>query len=110
MPSCSDPVTSSRFQAHIPAGEHALAFRVAFKTDGEAARFLGVSRMQVWRWRHSRANLPAGVAKTLAEIVQDKLGDAVAAQQQLRLFLERPPAPRRPLSGCCERYERPGNA
>jgi len=109
MPSCSGSVTSSRFEAHVPPGEHALAFRVAFKTTGDAARFFGVSRMTIWRWHHGRAPLPRGVAKTLAEIVQDKLGDAVAAQQHLRLFLERPPPPLRPLSGCCERYERRGH-
>src|ERR1700737_3136987 len=106
MPSCFGTVTPSRLEAHVPCGEHALALRVAFNTDGAAARFFGVSRMTIWRWRHGRTPLPRGVAKTLAEIVQDKFAEAVQAKQHLPLFLERPPPPLRPLSGCCEGKER----
>src|SRR3954462_15649253 len=100
MPSCAGSETSSPFEAHVPAGEHALAFRVAFSTDGTAARFFGVSKMTIWGWRHDRSPLPRGVAKTLIEIVQDKLSDAVAAREHLRSFLERPSPPLRPLTGC----------
>jgi hypothetical protein len=66
-----------------------------------AARTFGVSRMQVWRWRHDRSPLPRPVAKALHELVREKVCDAHAAEQELRGFLNRPPPAPRKLSGCC---------
>jgi hypothetical protein len=62
---------------------------------------LRVSKMTVWRWRHDRSPLPRPVAKTLHELVREKVSDAHAAEQELRWFLDRPPPPPRKLSGCC---------
>jgi hypothetical protein len=96
VPSRSHPVTSSRFERRVPAGRHDLVFRVAFGTDGHAARFFGVSRMTVWRWRHDRFPLPERVLRVLPDLLQDKVAEAHQAQQDFRYFLAEPP--KHPLS------------
>jgi hypothetical protein len=102
MPSGFGSVTSSRFEAKLPPGKHAPAFKVAFGgSDAAAARYFHVSRMAVWRWRHDRSPLPRRVAEILHTLVNDKVADAHAAEQELRWFLQRPPPPPRKLSGCC---------
>jgi DNA-binding transcriptional regulator YdaS (Cro superfamily) len=78
-----------------------LLFKVLFGNDAKAARALGVSTMQVWRWRHDRSPLPAPVAEILAELVQGKVMEVHEAQNQLRYFLALPPRPPPPLSGSC---------
>lgn len=101
MPPSSRTVTSPRFAPRLTPGDQALAFRAVFNSsDAAAARFFGVSRMTIWRWRHDRVRLPKKVAEILATLVQDKLADVLAAQQQLRWFLDRPPPIRR-LTGSC---------
>ena len=101
MPSSSELVTPSRFERRLPGGRHDLAFKVAFGGDAAAARSLRVSKMTVWRWRHDRAPLPRWVAQLLPDLVQTKVAEAHEAQTQLRYFLQEPPKPPRPLSGCC---------
>jgi hypothetical protein len=85
-------VTSPRFERLVPAGRHDLAFRVAFGTDGRTARFFGVTRMTVWRWRHERSPLPLFVIKALPDILQAKVAEAHEAQQEFRYFLAEPPS------------------
>src|SRR5215831_17097266 len=102
MPWGFGSVTSSRFEARLPPGKHALAFKVAFGgSDAAAARYFHVSQMTVWRWRHDRSPLPRHVAEILHTLVNDKVAQAHAAEQELRWFLQRPPPPPRKLSGCC---------
>jgi hypothetical protein len=99
-------VTSSRFERRLPGGQHKFAFKLAFGSYGAAARALGVSRMTVYRWSHDLTLLPRYVAETLADIVQDKVLDAHAAQNHLRDFLALPEKPPCPLSGACAGYSR----
>jgi hypothetical protein len=101
MPPRSDLVTRSPFERRHTAGQHDLAFKVAFASNYAAARSLRVSRMTIWRWRHDRAPLPNWVADVLTHLVQSKVAEAHEAQQQLRYLLSLPPRPPRPLSGCC---------
>src|SRR5271155_5016018 len=96
----SELVTSSRFERRIPPGRFDLLFRVTFGGDAMAARSLRVSRTQIWRWRH-RSHLPNWVADILTDLVQRKVEEAHLAQTELRYFLQEPPKPPRPLSGCC---------
>jgi hypothetical protein len=88
----------------LAGGRFDLLFKVVFGSDAAAARYLGVSRMTVWRWRHDRSPLPKSVADILSDMVQDKVRDAHAAQNELRYFLAEPPKPPRPFSGCCAGY------
>jgi hypothetical protein len=106
MPARFDPVTASRFKRRVPAGRHDLLFKVVFGSDAAAARYFRVSRMQVWRWRHDRAPLPAWVIEVLPDLVQSKVAEAHLAQAELGYFLREPPKPLRPLSGCCAGLER----
>lgn len=101
MPSCSEPVTRSRFERRLPDGKYDLMFKVAFGGDAAAARYLNVSRMSVWRWRHEWAPVPKGVAEKMKKLVHEKVAEAHEAQQQLRDFLALPPRPPRKLSGSC---------
>src|SRR6516165_1766019 len=106
MRSSSGSVTSSRFERRLPGGQHDSLFKVVFGSDTKAARALGVSAMQVWRWRHDRSPLPASVAEILAKLVQSKVMEVHEAQNQLRYFQALPPRPPRPLSGCCSGLHR----
>jgi hypothetical protein len=99
-------VTSTRFERRLPGGQHKLAFKVAFGTYGAAVRALHVSRTTIWRWCHDQTSLPRYVAEILDEVLQDKVGDAHAALNHVRDFLELPPKPPRPLSGVCAGYYR----
>lgn len=101
MPSCFGSVTPSRFERRIPVGKHDSIFKVAFGSDGTAARFFGVSRMTVWRWRHDRTPLPKWALKAIPELIQAKVAEAHAAQNELRDILALAAKPPRPLSGCC---------
>jgi hypothetical protein len=92
MLGCSDFVTQSRFLPRLPACRHDLVFRIAFCSDAAAARSLGVSRMQVWRWRHDRSPLPISVIKVLPALLQGKVAEAHQAQQDFRYFLAEPPS------------------
>jgi hypothetical protein len=106
MTSRSDFVTLSRFQRKIPGGRFDLAFRVAWGSDAEAARFLKVSRMSPWRWRHGR-HIPNWVAEVLTDLLQKRVEQAHEAQDDLRRYRAEPPKPPRKLSGCCAgRYRR----
>ena len=87
MQESSGTVTLSRFQRRVAPGRHDLVFRVAFGTDGRAARFLGVSRMTIWRWRNGRCPLPVFVLNALLDLLQAKVADAHQAQQDFRYFL-----------------------
>jgi hypothetical protein len=100
MPPRSESATRSLFDRRHPAGQHDLAFKVAFASNYAAAQSLRVSRMTIWRWRHDRAPLPNWVADVLAHLVQNKVAEAHEAQQQLRYLVSLPPKPPRPLSGC----------
>ena len=101
MPSCSKPVTRSRFERRHPYGKYDLMFKVAFGSYSAAARYFNVSRMTVWRWRHDWAPVPKGVAEKMKTLVYEKVVEAHDAERQLRDFLALPPKPARPLSGCC---------
>jgi hypothetical protein len=101
----SDAVTPSRFERRLPRGRLDLAFRVAFGTTGAAARYLHVSRMTIWRWRHGHY-IPDWVAEVLTELVNKKVAEAHDAEQGLRFYCQEPPKPVRPLSGCCAGYMR----
>ena len=81
-----------RFQRRVAPGRHDLVFKVAFGTDGRAARFLGVSRMTIWRWRNGRCPLPVFVLNALLDLLQAKVADAHQAQQDFRYFLAEPPS------------------
>jgi hypothetical protein len=94
-------VTSSRFRRRLPGGRHHLAFKVAFGSDAVAARYFGVSRMTIWRWRHDRSPLPKQVVDVLPKLLQNKVAEAHLAQTEFGYFLREPPKPPRPLSGCC---------
>jgi hypothetical protein len=106
MPFRFRSVTSSRFERRLPGGRHDLAFKVAFGSDAAAARFFGVSKMTIWRWRHDRSPLPQSVLKVLPELLQQRVAEAHLAQTEFKYFLLEPPKPLRPLSGCCEGYRR----
>lgn len=106
MPQRFRSVTSSRFERRAPGGKHDLLFRVAFGGDGAAARFLGVSRMTVHRWRRAETPLPQWVMEVLPDVLQTKVAQAHQAQEELRYLLTLPPRPPRPLSGCCAGRER----
>jgi len=101
MRSSSHSVTRSRFERRTLGGRHDHLFEVVFGGDGAAARFFGVSKMTVWRWRHDRAPLPPGVADLLAQIIRDRVREAHLAEKQLNDFRREPPRPPRKLSGCC---------
>src|SRR6516162_4529224 len=92
MQESSGTVTLSRFQRRVAPSRHDLVFRVAFGTDGRAARFLGVSRMTIWRWRNGRCPLPVFVLNALLDLLQAKVADAHQAQQDFRYFLAEPPS------------------
>jgi hypothetical protein len=94
-------VTSSRFERQLRAGQHDLLFKVVFGSDAKAGRALGVSRMQVWRWRHDRSPLPEWALDILDDLVQSKVVEAHEAQNELRDFRSHPPRPPRKLTGCC---------
>jgi hypothetical protein len=79
---------------------------VVFGGDGAAARFFGVSKMSVWRWRHDRAPLPERVLKAMPELIQERVAEAHLAQTEFGYFLREPPRPPRKLSGCCAGYHR----
>lgn len=91
MRSSSDSVTSSRFERRLPAGRHDRVFDVVFGSDGRAARFFGVTRMTIWRWRHDRSPLPEFVLRVLPDLLQRKVAEAHEAQQDFRYFLAEPP-------------------
>ena len=94
-------VTSSRFERRLPVGQHDLLFKVVFGSDAAAARWLRVSKMTVWRWRHDRSPLPEWVSGILVDLVQTKVFEAHEAQNELRYFRALPPTPPRKLTGCC---------
>jgi hypothetical protein len=96
-----DSVTPSRFERKTLRGRHDLALKVALGSDSKVAKYFGVSRMQVWRWRHDRAPLPERVIKALPALIQAKVAEAHLAQTEFDHFLREPPRPPRPLSGCC---------
>jgi hypothetical protein len=101
----ADSPTGSRFQRKIPGGRFDPLFRVVFGGTGAAARFLRVSQMQVWRWRHS-ADLPDWVAVILTDRVQETVEVAHQVQDDLRRYHSGPPKPPRRLTGCCAGYGR----
>ena len=70
MPSCSEIITASRFKPRLPGGRHDLVFKVVFGSDAAAARFFGVSKMTIWRWRHDRTPLPKWVTDVLPDLIQ----------------------------------------
>jgi hypothetical protein len=90
----------------MPAGKHDLAFREAFRSYGAAARYFGVSRMTIWRWCHDRSPLPAHVVEVLPRLLQNRVVESHAAQDEWRYFQALPPKPLPPLSGCCAGYVR----
>jgi hypothetical protein len=100
-----ESVTSSRFQRKIPGGRFDPLFKAVFGTSGAAARYLGVNRMRIWRWRHG-AELPDWVAQALSDRVQRVIEQAHQAQDDLRRYRAEPSKPTRRLSGCCAGYER----
>jgi hypothetical protein len=83
---------TSRFQRRVAPGRHDLVFKVAFGTDGRAARFFGVSRMTIWRWRHGRSPLPEEVLRVLPDLVQAKVAESHQAQTEFRYFLAEAPS------------------
>ena len=101
MTSSSGPATSSHFQRKLPGGRHDLLFKVVFGSDAKAAKYLKVSRMTVWRWRHDRAPLPDWVTEILTDRVQKRVEQVHEAQDDLRRYRAQPPKPPRKLSGCC---------
>jgi hypothetical protein len=104
MRPCSKSVTPSRFQRKLPGGRHDRLFRFLFGGDGAAARFLGVNRMRVWRWRHG-ADLPDWVAELLTHQAQKAVEQAHEVQDDLRHYRAEPTKPPQ-LSGCCAGYGR----
>ncbi len=106
MPSSFGSVTLSRFERRLPGGRHDFLFKVVFGSDATAARFFGVSKMTIWRWRHDRSPLPRHVAEALFSLVQDRVAEAHLAQTELRTFLREPPKPPRGLTGCCAKRHR----
>jgi hypothetical protein len=106
MPSCSEIITRSRFERRLPGGKHDLFFKVAFGSDAAAARYLKVSPMTVWRWRHDRSPLPKWVEDVLNVIVQQRVAEVLAARDGLKYLRQLPPKPPRALSGCCAGYVR----
>ena len=57
-------------------------FQVAFGSDAAAAKFLRVSRMAVWRWRHDKAPLPPWLVKILPDLLQSQVAEAHLAQTE----------------------------
>jgi hypothetical protein len=106
MPSCSELLTSPRFERRTPPGRHDLLFKVVFGSVGAAARRYRTSRMTIWRWRHGKSPLPRSVSDDLAGLVQKKVEEAHQAQNELKYYLAEPPRPPRKLSGCCAQYAR----
>jgi hypothetical protein len=94
MPRCSHSVTLPRFERRLPGGRHDLVFKAIFGPypDGSAARYFGVSRMTIWRWRHDRSPLPVSVIKALRDLLRAKVAEAHQAQQDFRYFLAEPPS------------------
>jgi hypothetical protein len=105
MSSRSESVIPSRFQRKLPPGRHDQLFKAVFGTTGAAARYLGVSRMQIGRYRRD-AHLPDWVADVLTDLVQKTIEQAHQAQDDLRRYRSEPPKPPRRLSGCCAGYDR----
>jgi hypothetical protein len=92
MPSRSGLVTSRRFERRVAPGRHDHVFKVVFGSYAAAARRLGVSKMQVWRWCHDRSSLPEPVLRLLPDLLQDKVVEAHRAQQDFRYYLAEPPS------------------
>ena len=92
MPARSGLVTSRRFERRVAPGRHDHAFKVVFGSYAAAARFFGVSKMQVWRWCHDRSPLPEPVLRLLPDLLQDKVAEAHRAQQDFRYYLAEPPS------------------
>src|SRR5215831_13845688 len=105
MPSCSGPVTPSRFERRVPRGQLDRIF-VPLGSDATIARLLRVSKMTVWRWRHDRAPLPEWVLQALRGLVHSKVVEAHEAESALSYFVALPPRPPRRLTGCCTGYLR----
>ena len=93
MPCRSHSTTSSRFERRVLGGRNDLLFRAVFGGVGAAARFFGVSKMTVWRWRHDRAPLPKRVIEALPELIQERVAEAHLAQTEFGYFLREPPKP-----------------
>src|SRR5271154_6209632 len=106
MPPRSGPVTRSRFERRLTGGRFDRVFQVAFGSDAAAARFLRVSRMTVWRWRHGKAPLPQWLVGILPDLLQNQVAEAHLAQTDFGYFLSLPPRSPRPLSGCCTWFNR----
>ena len=70
----SELVTSSRisprFQRRLPGGPYDLVFEVAFDSNGVAARSLGRSRTQIWRYRRGQSPVPRWVIDVLTDRVR----------------------------------------
>ena len=92
MPSRSVLVTSPRFERRVVPGRHDLVFKVVFGSYAAAARRLGVSKMQVWRWCHDRSPPPEPVLRLLPDLLQANVAEAHQAQQDFRYFLAEPPS------------------
>jgi hypothetical protein len=106
MPLCPRSVATSRFESSLPPGRYDLIFRVAFGGYGAAARYFGVNRETVWRWRHGRSPLPDYVIQALEPILRKRVALAHEAQTEWRYLRDASPKPPRPLSGCCADYVR----
>jgi len=83
-------VTRPCFERRALGGRHDLPFRVV----GVAARFFGVSKMTVWRWRHDRAVLPKPVIEAVSDLIQKREAEAhLAKQSSVIFFVNRADAP-----------------
>jgi hypothetical protein len=87
-------LTSSRFERRVPAGRHDRVFEVVFGSNAAAARIFGVTKMQVWRWRHDRSPLPERVIRAMPDLLQNRVAEACEARQAFRDFLCEPPSGR----------------
>jgi hypothetical protein len=63
-----------------------------FGGDAAAARFFGVSKMTVWRWRHDRSPLPERVIRALPDLLQKAVAKAHEALQEFNFFISEPPS------------------